>query len=88
VIELEIKLADLILVRGNEGLSYEIEWITRSLYSHVAGLVKPNELIEAQSFRKTEYQALDYYQGYVFTCDWATDEQRRSSILLRKIGSY
>lgn len=75
---MDIKLADLILVSGNDGLSHEIEWITRSPYSHVAGLVKPNELIEAQAFRKTGYQALDYYAGYadVFTCDIATDEQR------------
>jgi hypothetical protein len=89
---MEIKLADLVLVRGNEGLSYEIEWITRSPYSHVAGVVKPNELIEAQAFRKTGYQGLDYYSGCsdVFTCDIATDEQRDQIVanVERFIGSH
>jgi hypothetical protein len=92
VIELDIKLADLILVRGNEGLSYEIEWITRSPYSHVAGVVKPNELIEAQAFRKTGYQGLDFYVGCadVFTCDLATDEQRIQMVanVERYVGSH
>jgi hypothetical protein len=91
-IDLDIKLGDLILVRGNEGLSYEIEWITRSPYSHVAGVVKPNELIEAQAFRKTGYQALDYYAGCadLFTCDAATDEQRLQMVanIERFIGSH
>jgi hypothetical protein len=78
----EMRLGDLVLVRGTEGLSREIEWITHSPYSHVAGLVKPNELIEAQAFRRTGYQALDTYSGCadVFTCDHLTDEQRATIV--------
>jgi hypothetical protein len=74
----EIKPADLILVRGSDLIAEAIEGITHSPYSHVAGLVKPNELIEAQAFRKTGYQGLDFYDGAAdaFTCDQLTDGQR------------
>jgi hypothetical protein len=75
---MEIKPADLILVRGEDLIGNTIELITHSPYSHVAGIVKPNELIEAQGFRRTGYQALDFYAGKadVYTCDELTDEQR------------
>jgi len=75
---MQIKTSDLILVRGDGLLGNTIEVVTHSLYSHVAGLAKPNELIEAQGFRKTGYQGLDYYAGStdVYTCDELTDEQR------------
>jgi hypothetical protein len=75
---MEIRQADLILVRGDDLIGEVIETITHSPYSHVAGVVKPNELIEAKGFRKTEYQGLDYYVGKadVYTCDELTDEQR------------
>lgn len=89
---MEMKTCDLILVRGNDGVSHEIEWVTHSPYSHLAGLVKPNELVEAQAFRKTGYQGLDYYQGCsdVFTCDIATDEQRIQMVenVERFVGSH
>jgi hypothetical protein len=73
-----MKLADLILVRGDGIVSRVIEGIIHSPYSHVAGIVKPNELIEAQGLRKVGYQALDFYAGQydVYTCDTLTDEQR------------
>jgi hypothetical protein len=75
---MEIKQADLILVRGDDLIGKTIKFITHSPYSHLAGVVKPNELIEAQGFRRTGYQALDFYAGKVdvFTCDELTDEQR------------
>lgn len=82
MINFEIKPADLILVRGTEGAAFIIESLTQSPYSHVAGLVKPNELIEAQTFRKTGYQGLDIYDGCsdVFTCDQLTDDQRHQIV--------
>jgi hypothetical protein len=75
---MDIRPADLILVRGEDLIGNTIELITHSPYSHVAGVVKPNELIEAQAFRRTGYQGLDYYDGCadVYTCDELTDEQR------------
>lgn len=89
---MEIKLADLILVRGDGPISHAIEEITDSPYSHTAGYVKENELIEAQGFRHTGYQGLDFYAGMadVFTCDSATDEQRRMMARLaeREVGGH
>ncbi|MED1205038.1 hypothetical protein [Heyndrickxia acidicola] len=72
------RLGDLIVVKGLTWIGIEIESITKSEYSHVAGVVKPNELIEAAGFRKTGYQGLDYYQGMadIFICPSITDEQR------------
>ncbi|KIL42092.1 hypothetical protein SD70_02595 [Gordoniibacillus kamchatkensis] len=75
---MDIRPADLILVRGEDLIGNTIELITHSPYSHVAGVVKPNELFEAQAFRRAGYQGLDFYAGRVdvFTCDELTDEQR------------
>lgn len=75
---MEIKFGDLILERGTGPISEAIEQISHSPYSHVAGYVKDNELIEANGFRKIGYQALDYYAGKadVFSCESLTDEQR------------
>lgn len=86
-----IRPADLILVRGSGVLDRAIEGITHSEYSHATGLVKPNELIEAQAFRTTGYQGLDYYQGRsdVYTCDSLTDEQRQQIVafVMREVGT-
>jgi hypothetical protein len=75
---MSIQPGDLILVRGIGWTDRVIESVTHSPYSHVAGLVKTNELIEAQAFRRVGYQALDYYAGGadVYTCDALTDAQR------------
>lgn len=75
---MDIRPADLILVRGEDLIGNTIELITRSPYSHVAGVVGYKTLIEAQAFRKTGRQSLDFYssQAEVFTCDELTDEQR------------
>lgn len=74
----DILPGDLILVRGNYWLADLIEHISDSPYYHVAGVVKDNELIEANGFRKTGFQALDYYSGVadVYRCPTLTDEQR------------
>jgi uncharacterized protein YycO len=77
-----MKPGDLILVRGNSFISAAIEDISNSIYSHVAGIVKENELIEAEGFRDIGYQALDYYKGKadVFVCDILTDEKREKIV--------
>lgn len=77
-----IKPADLIFVRGNGPIDHAIESISHSSYNHVAGLVKPNELFEAQALRNVGYQALDVYKGDadIYTCDELTDEQRQQIV--------
>jgi uncharacterized protein YycO len=88
---MELKPADLIFVRSDGPIDRIIESITHSPYCHVAGVVKPNELIEAQALRKTGYAALDYYAGAadVYTCDIMTDEQRKKAVefVIREIGT-
>lgn len=90
--ENNIKLADLILERGTGIINEAIQEITDSPYSHVAGLAKPNELIEANGFRHTGYQALDYYDKIadVYTCDILTDEQRNDIVkfVTKYIGTH
>jgi hypothetical protein len=85
------KIADLILVRGTSLIDRTIESVSHSEFSHVAGLVKPNELIEAQGFRRTGYQALDFYDGKadVFTCDGLTNTQRRMILayVIKEVGT-
>lgn len=89
---MDIKKADLILVRGRGWISEEIEEITKSPYSHVAGVVKPNELVEANGLRLPGiiYAALDYYTGRadVFTCDILTDEQceQIAKLAIQEVG--
>ena len=89
---MEIKPADLILVRGIDWISRTIEDVEKSPYSHVAIVVKENELIEAQGFRPTGYAGLDIYRGIadVYTCDEATDEQRQQIVnyLVKEVGTH
>lgn len=75
---IDFKPADIILVCGDGPISRAIEMVEGSQYSHTAGWVKPGELIEANGFRRTGYQALDYYDGRadVFRCETLTDEQK------------
>jgi cell wall-associated NlpC family hydrolase len=77
-----LRPADLIFVRGSTTIAHIIEDVSRSPYSHVAGIVKPNELIEAQGGRRTGYAALDLYDGAadVYTCDSLTDAQREAVV--------
>jgi uncharacterized protein YycO len=86
-----MKPADLIFVRGHDIVSRAIEDITDCPYSHVAGYVKDNELIEAQWYRKVGYQTLDHYDGLydVYTCDQLTDTQRKLIIeyATKRIGT-
>lgn len=86
-----LRQADLIFVRG-KGLSDRvIENITHSPYSHVAGIVKDNELVESQFPGGVRYQALDAYDGYadIYTCDALSDEQRQGIVayVLSKLGA-
>lgn len=83
---------DLIFVRGSKWINKEIESITHSPYYHVAGIVKENEVIEAQGFRKTGYQGLDFYSGHtdLYKCDSLTNEQRQKIVdyVISEAGSH
>jgi uncharacterized protein YycO len=88
---MELKPGDLVLVKGTDFIAKAIEDVTHSPYSHVAGIVAPGQLVEAQGFRKVGYQDLGAYVGQadVYTCDKLTDQQRTiiTSYVKDKIGN-
>jgi hypothetical protein len=71
---------DLILVKGQGFLGRGIEDVTKSVYCHLAGSFKINELVEGNGFRKTGYQGLDFYLGNadVFICPSLTSNSEKS----------
>lgn len=75
----DLRPGDLIIVRGVGWISEAIEHVENSPYSHVAGFVGHNDLIEAEGFRKTGYAPVFNYKGCadVFRCDALTAEQRK-----------
>lgn len=87
-----MQIADIVIVKGQGVISEAIEDIEDSIYSHVAGIVKENEIIEAQGFQKTGFEGLDKYKGMadIFTCDILTDEQRLGIIkyVESEVGSH
>lgn len=92
---MQIKPADLILVRGTGIISEAIEDVEHSPYSHVAGvasLIIGTELIEAEGFRRTGYQALSHYAGHadVFRCDSLTiyDRKKIRELAEREVGGH
>jgi uncharacterized protein YycO len=81
----KMKIGDLIFVHSDSWIGHQIEYVTHSKYSHCAGIIKENEIIESQGLKKTEYQAIDYYTNYdIFTCPSATDEQINVAIEFAK----
>lgn len=59
---LKFQLADLIFIKSKRWIDFPIKLVTQSQYTHVAGYVGSNSLIEAQGLRKTGYVGLDIYQ--------------------------
>ncbi len=89
---MDIRPADLILVKGIDWISRGIEDVVKSAYSHVAIVVNEKELIEAQGFRPTGYAGIDTYRGIedIYTCDEATDKQRQQIVdyLIKEVGAH
>lgn len=87
-----MKKGDIILVKGTGFVSDIIEDIENSAYSHAAGIIGDNEIIEAEGFQITGYQKLDKYAGHtdVYTCNILTDKQRIKIIeyVENQIGSH
>ena len=75
---MDLKLGDIILVRGTGLISEAIEHAEHSPYSHTAGYVGGEMLIEANGFKKTGYQAIGAYSGCadVFRCVIPVDRKR------------
>jgi uncharacterized protein YycO len=86
-----IRTADLLLVRGTGWMDKAIEIVSHSPYSHVAGVVKENELVESVGFQKTGYEGIDTYarKSDLYTCDALTDQQRKDIVqfVISKIGT-
>lgn len=87
-----LQIGDIVLIKGKNSLSRVIEEIEDSVYSHAAGIVKENEIIEVVLFEKTSYESLDSYKGYadIFTCDSLNNEQRDGIVKYAEnhLGSY
>lgn len=82
---------NLVFIRGTQGIAGPIKRLTNSPYTHVAGFVLPNQLIEAQSFRKTGYEEASTYAGVadVYACQQLTPAQRLGIVrqVTREIGT-
>lgn len=91
VISSKIRPGDLLLIRGNTWIDKVIKRITGSSYTHVAGVVSPEEAVEILPFKRTHYQKLQTYTGRVdvFTCNSLTNDQRRKIVehVVNKIGA-
>lgn len=73
-----MKPGDLVFIRGTEGVAGPIKKITRSPYTHIAGLVVDDWLLESQALRRTGHQPLDTYKGVsdIYTCSSLSQSQR------------
>lgn len=82
---------DLIFIRGNQGVAGPIKKLTRSPYTHMAGLVLNDTVIESQGLRRTGYELVDTYRGVadVYTCADISYEQRQKvvSFVKQEIGT-
>lgn len=89
---MKLKIGDIVLIKGEDFTSKVIREIEDSKYSHAAGIVRENEIIEAQGFKRTDYQPLTIYHGYIdiFTCDILTEEQRKQIVkyVENEVGSH
>ncbi|WDL97511.1 hypothetical protein [Alicyclobacillus sp. ALC3] len=77
-----MKPGDLVFIRGTEGVAGPIKKITRSPYTHIAGLAVDDHLLESQAMRKIGYEPIDTYRGVadVYSCTQLTDDQRRNIV--------
>lgn len=75
---MELKPCDLIIVKNKGWVSETIEEITHSKYSHVAGCIGDNTLVEAEGFEATGQVPLSKYDGIydVYRCDSLTEQQK------------
>jgi hypothetical protein len=77
-----VQPADLIFIRGTEGIAGPIKWLTQSPYTHIAGLVDEGQIFESQAGRRAGFESVETYKGVadVYRCPLVTEEQRREII--------
>lgn len=87
---LKVRPGDIILVRGSTLIDRLIKAVTGSVYTHVAGVIKSDEVIDILPFTEAGYKSLYIYAGKadVFTCDTLTDKQRKNVVdyVRKRIG--
>ncbi|QSO46900.1 C40 family peptidase [Alicyclobacillus mengziensis] len=73
---------DLIFIRGTEGMAGPIKKVTRSPYTHIAGIVLDGHVLESQALRRTGHLTLETYKGVsdVYTCPVLSMEQRHEIV--------
>lgn len=88
----DLRIGDIILIKGLSLISEAIEDIEHSPYSHTAGYVGDEQLIEANGFRRTGYQPVAAYTGCadVFRCDYLAYPDRKRIVELAEwaIGGH
>jgi uncharacterized protein YycO len=86
-----LRPGDILLVRGHTWIDKIIRRITKSTYSHVAGVINFNEAVEILPFQRTGFRKLKSYAGRadIFTYKSLTYEQRKKILdfVLTKIGT-
>jgi len=82
---------DIVLVYGRSLVDDVIDDVEHSKYSHTAGFVTDDKLIEVNAI-KTEYVDMSMYKGKadIFTCDILTDEQRDliALYIISQVGTH
>jgi len=75
-----IKIGDVVAYRSNSIVSEAIRAITSSKYSHVAIVVSPTQLVEADGYvGHIRYRNISDYKGGmdIYTCNFLTESQRK-----------
>lgn len=87
----DLEIGDIIAVKGKALISEAIETVEGSPYSHIAGYVGADKLIEANGFRRTGYCPERVYRGRadVFRCDILTlyGRKRIRELAKREVGT-
>lgn len=87
----EIQPGDILLISGNTLVDKIIKLVTRSPYSHVVGVVNPNQVVEILPLSTVRLKKIQDYTGRadVFTCERLSNDDRRKiiSFVMGKIGA-
>ncbi|GAB6172373.1 hypothetical protein JCM15765_18510 [Paradesulfitobacterium aromaticivorans] len=87
----EIQPGDILLIRGNTWVDKIIKLVTRSPYSHVVGVVNPNQVVEILPLSTARFKKIQDYTGRadVFTCDRLSVDDRKKIVdyVTAKIGT-
>jgi len=87
----EIQPGDILLIRGNTWVDEIIKLVTRSPYSHVVGVIDPNQVVEILPLSTTRFSKIQDYAGRadVFTCTGLSNDDRTKIVsnVTAKIGT-